>query len=110
MLWEDFLYRMHVRTGCPKELVRIVMEGIPETLMELEVGDRAITPLGTFKMLHRKARMINYFGKTTYYPSPEMDYIRLDIHERLRRTPQIQEDESTIEFTEESIQEPELDE
>lgn len=102
MIWEDFLFRMQVRTGCPKELVRIVLEGMPEVLMEMEVDERTWTPLGYFKMHHRKPRMINYFGNKKYYPSPEVHRVKLKPGDRLERTPPAPEDESTIEFIEES--------
>lgn len=110
MLWEDFLYKMHVRTGCPKELVRIILEGVPEVLMDMEVGERVWTPLGNFRMKHRKARMVNYFGNTKYYPAPERFFIKLDPGKRLIREPDPQQDDNTIEFNESPNPDPEPDE
>jgi len=98
MLWEDFLRRMTIRTGCPRELIRVIVEGIPEVLMEMEPGERTRTPLGYFTMHNKKARMVNYFGNKKYFPSKAAHVVKLKPGLRLQREPPPSEDENTIEF------------
>lgn len=48
MKYADFVKRMSEETHLDKEVVRAVLDKMPNVLMEMEIGEKVRTPLGTF--------------------------------------------------------------
>lgn len=48
MKYADFLKRMSEETHLDKDVLRLVLDKMPDVLMEMEVGEKVRTPLGTF--------------------------------------------------------------
>ena len=58
MKYPDFIASLSNKTGISRKHIRLVLEAVPEALLELQVGDKVQTPLGTFVVRHRKKREI----------------------------------------------------
>ncbi len=48
MKYGDFIKRMSEKTYLDKEVIRSVLDKMPDVLMEMEIGEKVRTPLGTF--------------------------------------------------------------
>lgn len=48
MKYADFIKRMSEETHLDKDVVRAVLDKMPNVLMEMEIGEKVRTPLGTF--------------------------------------------------------------
>ena len=48
MKYADFIKRMSEETHLDKDVVRVVLDKMPNVLMEMEIGEKVRTPMGTF--------------------------------------------------------------
>ena len=58
MSYDELITRLAIRSGVHSELVRKVLVHLPDTLLDLGIGDKVYTPLGVFRKIVRKARPI----------------------------------------------------
>lgn len=62
MYANEFAHRVALKADCTPETAKAVMLAMTEVLRGLELGEVALTPLGSFKMHHRPQRQTHLPG------------------------------------------------
>lgn len=85
MTYDDLVTRIVQISGCPDTLVRIVIDSVPNALVDMEVDDQVRTPFGVFKMVRVKKKRTRLFGKNIWKEGHERIYVRLRPGSRMYR-------------------------
>ena len=84
MHYQTLVERVAELSGCPEEVVREILFALPSVLAEMALGDMVKTPLGVFRVIRTKARIITppYGGSPV--PTPSSLVVKLRPGIRLR--------------------------
>jgi nucleoid DNA-binding protein len=84
MNYEKLLADVAKRAGLHTEVVRRVLFHLPDSLLQMEVGDDIRTPLGVFRMTQSKARQITLPDQETVATVPAKTIVKLKSGSRLK--------------------------
>jgi nucleoid DNA-binding protein len=87
MKYPELILDLCNKTGIPRKHIRLVLDALPEALLELRVGEKVQTPFGTFIARHRKKRAIKLPDGVGMGEVPEQVSIQLKISNRMRVSP-----------------------
>lgn len=82
MKYKEFIEYMSDATELPEEVIRLVMEAVPEVLLYLQDDEYVRTPLGTFKLNVWRGKETRLFGKE-WIKTPPKKQVRLRSGKRL---------------------------
>lgn len=83
MRYAEFVKHLVAMSGHPEEVVREVLMNVPDALMLLGGEDTLHTPLGTFRVVTRKSRMVK-LPSGEEFPAVSETAIKLKPGARLR--------------------------
>jgi nucleoid DNA-binding protein len=84
MKYKEFIEYMSDITQFPEEVIRTVMDAVPDVLTYMQEGEHLRTPLGTFAVKVRKEKKSLRFGKE-WITIPEREYVQLKSGKRLTK-------------------------
>lgn len=85
MQYDELLSRLANATGVPKESIREVLYYLPDVLVCMQEGEITKTPLGVFKAVRKRARLIVPPKQTKHFPVKEEIVIKIRSGLRLRK-------------------------
>ena len=85
MRYKEFVEFMSDVTQFPEEVIRSVMDAVPEVLIYMEEGENLRTPLGTFFMKRRKEKKSTLFDKEEWITIPAKRFVQLKSGKRLTK-------------------------
>ena len=84
MKYKEFVEFMSDATQFPDEVIRTVMDALPDVLVYMQEGESLRTPLGTFTMKERKEKKSKRFGKE-WITIPTKEFVQLKSGKRLTK-------------------------
>ena len=85
MHYNELVKRLSALSGVSCEDTRKVLFSLPDVLVRMQVGENLRTPLGVFRMTHRKPRLVAPPGRDQAFPVIEGLVVKLRSGLRLRR-------------------------
>lgn len=85
MKYADFVKRLSEETHLDKDVVRVLLDKLPDVLMEMSVGEKVRTPLGTFFCEERPPKKVQL-------PSGEWSQAKKLRRVRIRPSSRMQEE------------------
>lgn len=84
MNYDDLIADLAQRTGLHTEIIRKVLFHLPDSLLQMDVGDAVRTPLGVFRMNESKPRPILLPDQQTKAVVPGKTTVKLRSGSRLK--------------------------
>jgi len=83
--YDEFLFRLANVSGVSVESIREVLYYLPDVLVSMREGEITKTPLGVFRAVRKRARLVVPPKQTKHFPVKEEIVIKIRPGLRLRK-------------------------
>ena len=84
MKYADFVKRMSEETHLDKDVVRMVLDKMPNVLMEMEIGEKVRTPMGTFFCEERPPKKVQ-LPNGVWSQAKKLQRVRIKPNSRMQK-------------------------